>query len=219
MMHDVKLFEIPWVGEPLPVTAWTLVAFVGQSLFAARALVQWGLSERHGRSVTPTSYWWLSIVATMLMIGYSFQRREVPFVLGLAVNLVPYVRNLLLSYRLAKGAGPIGVGLCAAVLAVLVVMVCQRKMKTTDGWFVFGLTGAIIFYSRFLVQWCHSERVGRSEFSMTFWCVSLVGALMLLVYGISRRDVGFIVAYLFNSIPYVRNIMLIRRSRPASGSK
>ena len=210
---DPILISFVLFGKAFKITLWTLAAVVpAQTLFTARTLVQWVLSEKHKRSVAPASYWWMSLAATVAMVAYSLQRQEIPFLLGAAINLVPYTRNLMLSYRLTKGAGPLGVGLCAGALVCMVVLVSRQKIDVQGNWFIFGLIGSIIFNSRFLIQWLQSEREGESRFSLTFWYTSLVGALLLLVYAVARGDVGFIIAYLFNSIPYVRNIMLIRRA-------
>jgi lipid-A-disaccharide synthase-like uncharacterized protein len=80
------------------------------------------------------------------------------------------------------------------------------------GWLVFGLAGQAAFFSRFLVQWVASERARRSYIPMSFWYLSLVGSLILLVYAIHRREPVFLLGYLPNAVVYVRNIVLIRRS-------
>lgn len=81
----------------------------------------------------------------------------------------------------------------------------------TPLWFGFGLLGNLAFFSRFLVQWVQSERAGRSLVPLSFWYLSLAGSLVLLVYAIHRRDPIFTLAYLPNTVVYVRNLVLIRR--------
>ncbi len=218
---DPVLFRFHVFGHALTVTAWTLAAMApAQTLFTLRTLVQWGLSEKNKRSVSPVSYWWMSLVATTLMIAYSVQRAEIPFLLGYAINLLPYTRNLMLSYGRGKGAGKLTAGACTLVLVALIAYVSPQQAKQMDSraWFAFGMAGSFVFNSRFIVQWLQSERRGRSEFTLTFWYLSLAGALMLLAYGFVLGDVGFILGYLFNAIPYVRNIMLIRAERRAQAA-
>ena len=48
-----------------------------------------------------------------------------------------------------------------------------------------------------------------------FWWLSLVGSLLLLIYGLHRRDSVFIFAYLFTWIPYIRNLVIHYRHREA----
>jgi lipid-A-disaccharide synthase-like uncharacterized protein len=79
-------------------------------------------------------------------------------------------------------------------------------------WLITGLVGQGAFFARFLVQWVASERAGRSYIPMSFWYLSLVGSLILLVYAIHRGEPVFLLGQLPNAFVYVRNIMLIKRS-------
>jgi lipid-A-disaccharide synthase-like uncharacterized protein len=88
-------------------------------------------------------------------------------------------------------------------------------------WLAVGLLGQGAFFARFLVQWVASERAGESYIPLSFWYLSLVGSLILLVYAIHRAEPVFLLGQLPNAFVYVRNIMLIRRSgldRSASGA-
>ena len=78
-------------------------------------------------------------------------------------------------------------------------------------WEVFGLMGNLCFGSRFIIQWIHSERVGRSEVPVVFWYLSLAGSIILLIYFFQRRSIIGVLAYLPNFIPYIRNLMLLKR--------
>lgn len=80
-----------------------------------------------------------------------------------------------------------------------------------DGWFLVSIVGQTIFFSRFMVQWIASERAGESVVPVSFWWLSIGGSVTLLVYAFARKDPGFILAYLFNCVPYTRNLMLIRK--------
>lgn len=46
-----------------------------------------------------------------------------------------------------------------------------------------------------------------------FWWLSLVGSLLLLIYGLSKRDSVFIFAYAFTWIPYIRNLVIHHRHK------
>jgi lipid-A-disaccharide synthase-like uncharacterized protein len=84
-----------------------------------------------------------------------------------------------------------------------------------DFWIVLGFVAQFLFTMRFLVQWIASERAGRSVVPLAFWFFSLGGGALLLVYAISRRDPVFIVGQGLGLFIYVRNLMLIRKSRGA----
>ena len=79
-------------------------------------------------------------------------------------------------------------------------------------WLVVGLVGQGAFFARFLVQWVVSERAGESFIPVSFWYLSVVGSIILLVYAIHRAEPVFLLGQLPNAFVYVRNLMLIKRS-------
>jgi lipid-A-disaccharide synthase-like uncharacterized protein len=64
---------------------------------------------------------------------------------------------------------------------------------------------------RFLVQWIASERQQESVIPVSFWYWSIAGSCMMFLYFLFRRDPVGILAYLPNSIIYIRNLILIRK--------
>ncbi len=84
-------------------------------------------------------------------------------------------------------------------------------------WLVVGFAGQTFFFSRFLIQWIHSERAGRSTIPHVFWYLSLGGGLLLLAYAVQLGDPVFILGQSLGTLVYVRNLMLLRRPRAAAG--
>lgn len=82
-------------------------------------------------------------------------------------------------------------------------------------WVVLGLGGQLLFTGRMLVQWLSSEREKRSVVPESFWWMSLIGATMLLVYFIWRRDIVGILGQATGWIIYIRNLVLIRQTKSA----
>lgn len=80
-------------------------------------------------------------------------------------------------------------------------------------WVALGLGGQLLFTGRMLVQWLVSEKSRRSVVPVSFWWMSLIGSTMLLVYFIWRRDIVGILGQGTGWIIYIRNLVLIRRSR------
>lgn len=80
-------------------------------------------------------------------------------------------------------------------------------------WTLFGFLGQGLFASRFLAQWIHAERAGRSEIPVIFWFLSLAGGLVLLVYAIHISSAVFAVGQGFGLLVYARNLHLIFRER------
>lgn len=80
-------------------------------------------------------------------------------------------------------------------------------------WKAIGWLGNATFFSRFMVQWYATERHKRVVVPAAFWWLSLLGTLLLLCYAIFYRgDSVFIFAYAFNWIPYLRNLIIHRRT-------
>lgn len=80
-------------------------------------------------------------------------------------------------------------------------------------WTYFGLTANLIFASRFVVQWYVSEKLKRSVIPVQFWYLSICGSLMMLAYAIYIGKVPLILGFLFPTIIYIRNLMLIGKAK------
>ncbi len=83
-------------------------------------------------------------------------------------------------------------------------------------WLGVGFTAQALFSARFLVQWIASERVRQSIVPVSFWFLSLLGGMLLLVYAVWRRDPVFIVGQGCGLVVYSRNLYLIYRNRAIS---
>jgi lipid-A-disaccharide synthase-like uncharacterized protein len=84
------------------------------------------------------------------------------------------------------------------------------------GWTIVGFLGQAMFASRFLAQWLHSERVGRSEIPVIFWFLSLGGGIILLIYAIHISSAVFALGQGMGLLVYLRNLHLISRERRAA---
>jgi lipid-A-disaccharide synthase-like uncharacterized protein len=91
------------------------------------------------------------------------------------------------------------------------------RLLHVDAWVAFGLIGQLFFTLRFVVQWLASEKSGRSTVPIAFWYFSLLGGAMLFVYALwYRHDLVFTLGQAVGLFIYTRNLMLIRRRRPAA---
>ncbi len=80
-------------------------------------------------------------------------------------------------------------------------------------WVAMGLLGQVLFTGRMLLQWLVSERSKKSVVPVGFWWLSLVGASMLLVYFVWRRDIVGVLGQCAGWVVYGRNLWLIHRER------
>ncbi len=83
-------------------------------------------------------------------------------------------------------------------------------------WLAIGFVGQAFFFSRFLVQWIASERVGRSVIPMAFWYLSLGGGMTLFVYALHIGDPVFILGQSCGAVIYLRNLYFRLREEPAA---
>jgi lipid-A-disaccharide synthase-like uncharacterized protein len=90
--------------------------------------------------------------------------------------------------------------------------------KLDPVWFVLGMLGQLVFFSRFLVQWIASERAGRSHIPPIFWWLSLVGATLVFAYAVHRKDAVFVLGQAFGWIVYARNLVLLQRQKQAAAT-
>ncbi|MEO1236901.1 MAG: lipid-A-disaccharide synthase N-terminal domain-containing protein [Planctomycetota bacterium] len=81
-------------------------------------------------------------------------------------------------------------------------------------WVALGLLGQVLFTARMLVQWLASERQQRSVVPPVFWWLSLVGATMLLVYFVWRKDIVGVLGQSTGWAIYARNLALIYKRPP-----
>ena len=78
---------------------WIAFGLLGNAAFFSRFLVQWIASERAGESFVPLSFWYLSMLGSLILLAYAIHRREPVFALGYLPNSVVYLRNLVLLRR------------------------------------------------------------------------------------------------------------------------
>ncbi len=95
----------------------------------------------------------------------------------------------------------------------LVLSIFHGPFTTSDLWIVIGFLGQTLFFMRFLIQWIASEKQGRSVMPDVFWHFSLAGGLVLLAYAVYRQDPVFIMGQGIGLFVYMRNLMLVRRTR------
>ena len=82
-----------------------------------------------------------------------------------------------------------------------------------DWWVVFGFSAQFVFFLRFFVQWLQSEKQKQSVIPMSFWYLSVIGSVMILIYALKRGDPVFIAGQFLALFIYIRNIILRRESR------
>jgi lipid-A-disaccharide synthase-like uncharacterized protein len=91
-------------------------------------------------------------------------------------------------------------------------------MDEESWWLLLGFGGQVLFMGRFVLQWFVSERQQKSVIPVSFWYLSIAGALVLLVYAMHRHDPVFTAGQGLGVAIYLRNLHLIRAERARSGA-
>ena len=79
--------------------AWGSVGYAGQIVFGIRFLIQWLKSEQEGHSVIPIAFWYCSLVGSFLSFTYIVHQQEWPLLIGQALPMPIYARNIWMIYR------------------------------------------------------------------------------------------------------------------------
>lgn len=198
------------------------IGFLAQGFFSARILVQWILSERARRVLSPSLFWVLSLAGAYLLCLYGWLRDDFAIVLGQFISYYIYLWNLKIKGVWRNTPLPLRIILLLTpVIAISFVAshadeFAARFLHNDDVplWLLlFGSAGQVLFTLRFIYQWIYSKREGASRLPTGFWLLSLAGSLSIVSYGIIRHDIVLIVGQSFGVVAYIRNLILIRNER------
>ena len=193
------------------------IGFLAQLMFSGRLIIQWFLSEKQKRVLTPSTFWWLSLGASFLLFVYGYLRDDFAIMLGQTLTYFIYIRNLQLQGQWVKSPRVLRWFLFAFPI-LLVIYAYNNGHYDIDKLFrneniplwllLLGSIAQVIFTLRFIYQWIYSERKKKSSLPLGFWLLSLVGGLLILTYAILRRDPVLFVGHLMGVFIYFRNMKL-----------
>ena len=198
-----------------------VIGFLTQVFFSARILLQWILSERAKKVISPAIFWQLSIVGSYLLFVYGWLRDDFAIILGQIISYYIYIWNLDKKHQWKKLPFVIRTLLLLTPVAAILYMLKDasafvdqffRNEKIPLWLLIYGSMGQIIFTLRFVYQWIYSKRKDESLLPIGFWVISLFGSLIIVSYAIYRRDPVLILGQSTGLIAYSRNIYLSRRA-------
>ena len=197
------------------------IGLLAQLLFSARLLIQWINSERAGKVISPTIFWQLSLIASLLLMVYGILRDDIVIILGQTLSYLIYIRNLQFKHAWSLIAKPFKVLAILLPIGILLWLMTDfnhnwhdvtNNVRITSFLLTLGGTGQIIFTLRFVYQWYYSELQKRSVLPIGFWVISLIGSAMIISYGILRIDPIIILGQSFGILIYIRNLHLALRT-------
>jgi lipid-A-disaccharide synthase-like uncharacterized protein len=97
--HIINALNSYIIGMPATDLIWLSIGLAGQCLFMARFIVQWIHSERHGQSLIPVSFWYLSLLGGLIVLAYGLHKLDPVIILGQLPGTIVYSRNLVLIHR------------------------------------------------------------------------------------------------------------------------
>lgn len=83
-----------WSATPTTEIVWLGLGFMAQLMFSMQFIVQWIASERARRSIVPETFWYFSLVGGAMLLAYAIYRLDPVFIMGQAMGLVIYSRNI-----------------------------------------------------------------------------------------------------------------------------
>ena len=196
-----------------------IIGALAQLLFSGRTLLQWILSEKNKKVLTPTLFWKLSLVASFLLFIYGYLRNDFAIMLGQVLTYFIYVRNMQLQGEWTRMHKFIRIFILIFPL-LIVAIGYNNNTQDVDNllnseaipyWLlILGIIAQIIFTLRFVYQWIYSEKQKESTLPLGFWMLSLLGSTLIFTYAIFREDPILIAGHIFGMVTYIRNIMLLR---------
>ncbi|SKB30119.1 Uncharacterized N-terminal domain of lipid-A-disaccharide synthase [Salegentibacter holothuriorum] len=194
-----------------------VIGFTAQLLFSSRMIMQWLLSEKQKKVLTPILFWELSLLGSFLLFIYGYARDDFAIMLGQSITYFIYIRNLQLQGQWHKLHYL--VRFLVLIFPVLVIVYSffnneydLQKLFQNEAislrLMILGIVAQIIFTLRFLYQWLYSEKQKKSTLPLGFWWLSLAGSSSILIYAIFRKDPVLLIGHLFGCLMYIRNIII-----------
>ena len=198
-----------------------VIGFLAQLLFSARIIVQWIMSERAKKVVSPVIFWALSIIASYLLFIYGWFRNDFSIMLGQIIAYYIYIWNL--NKKGAWSKVPKIIRFLFYITPVVCLCMVSDWQKFFDDCFnnseiplalvIYGSLGQIIFSLRFVYQFFYSRAHGESVLPAGFWIISLTGSLIIVSYAIVRKDPVLILGQSFGFVSYTRNLIILHNQK------
>ena len=198
------------------------IGFIAQGFFSARMLIQWILSERAHKVVSPNLYWICSLAGSILLFIYGWLRSDFAIILGQLISYYIYIWNLDIKGVWHKLSLALRVPISALPLVAIALMLSDASAffasffhnSHVPLWLlIWGSAGQIIFTLRFIYQWEYSYRRQESILPVGFWIISLTGCAIIVSYGAFRLDPVLILGQSVGFFTYSRNIVLYKKQK------
>ena len=195
------------------------IGSLAQILFSSRMILQWIISEKNKKVLTPVLFWEISLFASFLLFVYGYLRHDFSIMLGQSLTYYIYIRNIQLQndwnkipkllrwFILIFPAFIVWYGYNNNIIDVNHLF----KNEHIPQWLLLlGVFGQVLFTLRFVYQWIYSEKCKSSVLPMGFWIISLGGSILIFIYAIIRKDPVLLAGHAMGLIIYSRNIIILK---------
>ncbi|MCH3994617.1 MAG: lipid-A-disaccharide synthase N-terminal domain-containing protein [Prevotella sp.] len=198
------------------------IGFIAQGFFSARMLIQWILSERAKKVVSPDLYWICGLVGSILLFIYGWMRDDFAIILGQLISFYIYIWNLDIKKVWQRIPLLFRIVIAALPLAAICFMLSDaprflssflHNKAVSLPLLIWGSVGQIIFTLRFVYQWFYSYHRHESILPIGFWVISLIGSSIIVSYGVFRWDPVLILGQSVGFLTYIRNIVLFHKEQ------
>lgn len=200
----------------------TAIGLLAQVFFSARVLVQWVMSERANKVLSPAIFWIFSVTGSYLLFIYGWLREDFSIIFGQLISFYIYIWNLKM-----KGIWKAIPEVPRIILIITPIIAMSFLLQDAIGFMarfiynenvplwllIFGSIGQVLFTLRFVYQWLYSRKYGESILPAGFWIISLIGSALIVTYGILRLDIVLILGQSFGMVAYVCNLYLLFKNR------
>lgn len=196
------------------------IGLIAQTLFSSRIILQWIISERHKKVLTPKLFWQISLFASFLLFLYGYLRDDFAIMLGQVITYYIYIRNIQLEREWEKIPKWLRIFLFLFPIITLIYGLNKNIIDSTNlfnsehisiSLMVLGVISQVLFTLRFVYQWIYSERRKESFLPLGFWVLSLIGSSLIFIYAIIRVDPVLLLGHISGLVIYSRNIYILKK--------
>jgi lipid-A-disaccharide synthase-like uncharacterized protein len=224
MLLNNQIIVLPY-GMIIHYLNWWMVLLLGffsQGLFGLRLLIQLWHTEKYKTTEAPLLYWYTSLWAALLYLLYGVIRQDAVIILGQVITYFIYIRNIQLQKRWYNAPKLLRLFYLFTPIVMLLVFAFSRTnlsvVSLSSTMFWIGFLGQLMMNMRFVVQWIYAERMSTAAFPIIFWYVSIIGSILLIIYGCWHPLHGFdpviILSQLLAMLVYVRSVYHQQRMSP-----
>lgn len=197
------------------------IGFISQILFSSRMVLQWIISEKNKKVLTPALFWELSLFASFLLFVYGYLRNDFSIMLGQTITYYIYIRNIQLQRDWKKIR--LAIRWFILLFPAFIIWYSYNnniydlnnllRNEAIPKWLLCtGIIGQVLFTLRFVYQWIYSEKIKDSVLPLGFWIISLMGSFIIFLYAIIRKDPVLLAGHAIGLVIYTRNIIIIKKN-------